>query len=60
MIIKEKAILFYSNLYRQFINIQGGPKVTSQRFELIARPLIIGSKKFVPECAGTVTGWRNI
>ena len=41
-------------------HIQGGPKVTSQRFELIAWPLIIGSAKFVQECAGTVTGSRNI
>ena len=40
--------------------VQGGPKVTSQRFELIAWPLIIGSAKFVQECAGTVTGSRNI
>ena len=40
--------------------IQGGPKVTSQRFELFAWPLIIGSAKFVQECAGTVTGSRNI
>ena len=41
-------------------NVQGGPKVTSQRFELFAWPLIIGSAKFVQECAGTVTGSRNI
>ena len=25
---------------QDFLNVQGGPKVTSQRFELIARPLI--------------------
>ena len=27
--------------FRHFANIQGGPKVMCQRFELIARPLII-------------------
>ena len=39
---------------------QGGPKVTSQRFKLIAWPLIIGSAKFVQECAGTVTVFLGI
>ena len=35
-------------------------EVTSQRFKLIAWPLIIGSAKFVQECAGTVTGFLGI
>ena len=35
-------------------------EVTSPRFKLIAWPRIIGSAKFVQECAGTVTGFLGI
>ena len=40
---------------------EGWPKSNVPlRFKLIAWPLIIGSAKFVQECAGTVTGFLGI
>ena len=50
----------WSKNTEELVNVQGGPKVTSQRFKLIAWPLIIGSAKFVQEWAGTVTGFLGI
>ena len=53
----------WSKNTEELVNVHctGWPKSNVPlRFKLIAWPLIIGSAKFVQECAGTVTGFLGI